>query len=76
MASGVPAGKVNSVLEAIDFAETLGLEPVISISDDSNGRSSRHIANPIGLSRTPAQYTRVPPALGEHQDIFLSSNTL
>lgn len=76
MASGVPAGKVNSVLEAVDFAEALGLDPVISIRDESNGRTSRHVASPIGLSRTPAQYTRVPPALGEHQDILLASTTL
>jgi crotonobetainyl-CoA:carnitine CoA-transferase CaiB-like acyl-CoA transferase len=71
MASGVPAGKVNSVLEAIDFAEALGLNPVVDVNDPSSGRSSRHIGSPIGLSRTPAQYTRVPPALGEHQQIFL-----
>lgn len=76
MEAGVPAGKVNSVPEAIDLAETLGLDPVISIIDDSTGRSSRHIASPIGLSRTPAGYTRVPPTLGEHQDLLLSSTTL
>lgn len=70
MAAGVPAGKVNSVLEAIEFADSLGLEPVVAVSDGSNGRGSRHIANPIGLSRTPARYSRVPPELGEHQDIF------
>ncbi|WP_285320879.1 CoA transferase [Pseudarthrobacter sp. lyk4-40-TYG-27] len=72
MASGVPAGKVNSVLEAIDLAEALGLDPIVSIYEKSNGRRSRQIASPIGLSRTPAQYTRVPPSLGEHQDIFFS----
>lgn len=76
MSAGVPAGKVNSVLEAIDLAQTLGLEPVITVNDESTGRTSRHIASPIGLSRTPAKYTRVPPSLGEHQDLLNSSPTL
>lgn len=76
MSAGVPAGKVNSVLEAIDFAEALGLNPVIDIIDASNDRQSRHIANPIALSRTPAQYTRVPPGLGEHQDILPHPTTV
>ena len=76
MSAGIPAGKVNSVLEAIDFAESLGLNPVIDIANESSGRTSSHIANPIGLSRTPAQYTLVPPALGEHQSLFSNENTL
>ena len=33
MSAGVPAGKVNSVLEAIEFAESLGLEPVVALTD-------------------------------------------
>ncbi|MCC9192069.1 CoA transferase [Arthrobacter sp. zg-Y916] len=76
MSAGVPAGKVNSVLEAIEFAESLGLEPVVAITDGSNGRTTRHIANPIALSRTPALYTRVPPGLGEHQDLLCSTTPI
>ena len=76
MSAGVPAGKVNSVLEAIEFAGSLGLEPVVAITDESNGRTTRHIANPIGLSRTPARYTRVPPELGEHQNLLCTADTI
>jgi len=76
MAAGVPAGKVNSVQEAIEFADSLGLEPVVGITDGTNGRTTRHIANPIGLSRTPARYTRVPPELGEHQSLLCTPDTI
>lgn len=61
---GVPAGKVNSIAEALDLAATLGLAPVVNVTHGS--RTSRQIANPIRLSHTPAQYLRPPPLLGEH----------
>ncbi|MRG59500.1 CoA transferase [Agromyces sp. CFH 90414] len=58
--AGVPAGLVNDVAEAIAFAESLGLDPVV----DLGGR--RSIADPIGLSATPAEHRTPPPALDEH----------
>jgi crotonobetainyl-CoA:carnitine CoA-transferase CaiB-like acyl-CoA transferase len=58
--AGVPAGLVNDVGEAIAFAERLGLDPVV----DLGGR--RSIADPVGLSSTPAIYRTPPPALDEH----------
>ncbi|MDP9983934.1 crotonobetainyl-CoA:carnitine CoA-transferase CaiB-like acyl-CoA transferase [Pseudarthrobacter oxydans] len=64
--AGVPAGKVNSIVEAIQLAADLGLEPVVEIADGSGPRTSRQVANPIRLSETPASYRRLPPLLGEH----------
>lgn len=64
--AGVPAGKVNSIVEAIQLAADLGLEPVVEIADGSSPRTSRQVANPIRLSETPATYRRLPPLLGEH----------
>ncbi|GAA4369966.1 CoA transferase [Agromyces bauzanensis] len=80
--AGVPAGIVNDVAEAIAFAESLGLEPVAEIEEaDAPARpglgtlaalaprpaqAHRSIANPIGLSASPADYRTAPPALGEH----------
>ncbi|MFC9561843.1 CaiB/BaiF CoA transferase family protein [Agromyces sp. NPDC056965] len=63
-AAGVPAGLVNDVAEAIAFGEALGLEPVAEI--DAGALTSRTVANPIGLSASPAAYRTPPPALGEH----------
>nr|WP_082510569.1 CoA transferase [Leifsonia sp. Leaf325] len=59
-AAGVPAGLVNDVGEAIAFAESLGLAPVVEVD------GSRSIANPIRLASDPAAYGSRPPRLGEH----------
>ena len=65
-AEGVPAGKVNTIVEALGLATSLGLEPVTEITAEDGSRTSQQVANPIRLSATPAEYRRVPPRLGEH----------
>ncbi|NDK32501.1 CaiB/BaiF CoA transferase family protein [Nesterenkonia haasae] len=67
LAKGVPAGKVNSVSEALELADALGLTPHTTITDPATGRQSQQLANPIRLSNAAPQYRDVPPALGEHQ---------
>lgn len=73
--AGVPAGKVNSIAEALDLAEKLGLAPVVEMADDEGVRRSRQVANPIQLSGTPAQYRRLPPRLGEHNGATFPDQT-
>ncbi|TFH54796.1 CaiB/BaiF CoA transferase family protein [Glutamicibacter arilaitensis] len=73
MSAGVPAGKVNSIAEAIEFSKELGLDPVAIITDPATGETTGQIASPIGLSRTSAQYRSIPPAHGQHQELL---NTL
>lgn len=63
-AEGVPAGPVNSVAEAFELAEQLGLGSVVELA--SSGRTSAQVASPLRLSHTPPQYLSVPPDLGEH----------
>jgi crotonobetainyl-CoA:carnitine CoA-transferase CaiB-like acyl-CoA transferase len=58
--AGVACGLVNDVGEAFALAERLGLEPVA----DAGGVPQ--VADPIGLSATPASYRLAPPALGQH----------
>jgi crotonobetainyl-CoA:carnitine CoA-transferase CaiB-like acyl-CoA transferase len=58
--AGVACGLVNDVGEAFALAERLGLDPVA----DAGGVPQ--VADPIGLSATPAGYRLAPPALGEH----------
>lgn len=65
-AAGVPAGLVNDVAEAIAFADSLGLEPVVEVATGDGERRSRTVANPIGLSASPAAYRFPPPSLDEH----------
>ncbi|MGR6968648.1 CaiB/BaiF CoA transferase family protein [Streptomyces cynarae] len=69
-AAGVPAGPVNTLDEAFDFAQKLGLPGIVDISVDSvdgaGGPPSRQVASPIALSATPPQYRLPPPRLGQH----------
>lgn len=65
---GVPSGAVNTVGEAFALAAELGLGSEVLIQHPTSGAISHQVANPIGLSATPAVYRTPPPALGEHQD--------
>lgn len=64
-AAGVPVGPVNDVSQAFDLAADLGLMPVVEYGENA---ATRQVANPIGLSATPARYHRPPPRLGEHDE--------
>lgn len=61
--AGVPAGPINDIGQAIDFAENLGLSPVVMPSDEPQGTGVAQVRNPIRLSRTPATYRTNPPKL-------------
>ena len=61
-AAGVPAGPVNDVAQAYEFADALGLEPIVELEGVRSTRS------PMRLSRTPAVPRSRPPRLGEHND--------
>jgi crotonobetainyl-CoA:carnitine CoA-transferase CaiB-like acyl-CoA transferase len=63
-AARVPAGLVNAIDEAFEFADSLGLNAIAEISQGE--RSSLQVANPIHLSTGPVRYTGLPPTLGEH----------
>ncbi|MFL6117995.1 CaiB/BaiF CoA transferase family protein [Actinophytocola sp.] len=57
---GVPCGPVHDLAGAFELASGLGLRPTVPLA------GLDVVANPIGLSRTPPEYRRRPPALGEH----------
>ena len=62
--AGIPVGPVNSVNDALEFAEAIGLEPLVTISE--NGRTSTSVRSPIRLSESRPRYELAPPRLGEH----------
>lgn len=58
----VPAGVVNDIGAAFEFAERIGLAPTIEIPRDE-GPPVRLPRSPIGLSKTPPTYRLPPPRL-------------
>ncbi|MGQ4618829.1 CoA transferase [Nocardia sp. R7R-8] len=56
--AGVPAGPVNDIAKAFDYARSLGLEPTVDVGGIELTR------NPLRMARTPAQYLVPPPRLG------------
>ncbi len=61
---GVPAGPINDLAEAFAFAQRLGMEATVSVP----GSPTPQVANPVGLSVTPATYRSGPPRLGGTPD--------
>ncbi|TDP95849.1 crotonobetainyl-CoA:carnitine CoA-transferase CaiB-like acyl-CoA transferase [Leucobacter luti] len=70
-AANIPAGRVNTIAQALELADALGLDPVAetpAVAPDGTAHTLRSVALPIALSGTPAQYSAPPPGVGEHQD--------
>lgn len=58
----VPAGVVNDIGDAFEFAEQIGLDPIAEIPRE-DGDPVRLPRNPIKLSKTPVSYRLPPPRL-------------
>jgi crotonobetainyl-CoA:carnitine CoA-transferase CaiB-like acyl-CoA transferase len=58
----VPAGVVNDVGAAFEFAAEIGLDPIVEIPRE-DGSPVRLPRSPIRLSKTPASYRLPPPRL-------------
>lgn len=68
-AANIPAGRVNTIAQAIELAESLELGIVAetpAVAADGAEHLLRSIATPIAFSATPARYGTPPPALGQH----------
>jgi len=60
--AGLPCGPINTVAGGVELAESLGLEPVVTVGPDA----VPSVRNPMTFSRTPPSYRIPPPALDEH----------
>jgi crotonobetainyl-CoA:carnitine CoA-transferase CaiB-like acyl-CoA transferase len=66
IAAGVPCGPINNVAEGIEFAERLGLGPVVLAGQgDAAVPTIRH---PLTFSAAAPRYDLPPPRLDEHGD--------
>ncbi|WP_422935098.1 CaiB/BaiF CoA transferase family protein [Sinomonas sp. P47F7] len=69
-AARLPCAPINDVRGGIDFAEQIGLEPVVSVGGGEETLPG--IRNPISFSRTPASYDLLPPGLDADRNAILS----
>lgn len=70
-AANIPAGRVNTIGQAFELAESLGLGMIAETAvtaPDGTEQTLRSAATPISFSETPARYEVPPPGIGEHQD--------
>lgn len=65
-AAGVPCGPINTVGQGVEYAQELGLEPVVHAGSGEN--SVPVVRNPVTYSATPPRYDLAPPGLGEHTE--------
>ncbi|WP_431236011.1 CaiB/BaiF CoA transferase family protein (plasmid) [Mycolicibacterium psychrotolerans] len=60
---GVPNGPINSIAQGVEYAQELGLEPVVQVG---KGNPAPGIRNPITFSTITPRYDIAPPELGQH----------
>lgn len=73
-AAQVPAGPINSVAEVFAEPQIQARAMQVNVPHPLNG-ALQLVGNPIKLSRTPVEYGRPPPMLGEHtEEVFGSSD--
>lgn len=65
-AVGVPSGPINTVAQGVEYAASLGLEPVVQVG--SGDQAVPGVRHPVSFSATPPRYDQPPPALGQHTD--------
>lgn len=61
-AAGVSCAPILSIPEGVQYAASLGLDPVVQVGRGDN--TVPLIKNPVSYSRTPVTYEKAPPALG------------
>lgn len=69
--AGVPCGPVNNLAQVFEDPQVLARGLAFQADHPLAGQVPQ-VASPIRLSRTPVEYRRPPPLLGEHTDSVLS----
>jgi crotonobetainyl-CoA:carnitine CoA-transferase CaiB-like acyl-CoA transferase len=69
-AAGVPAGRINTIDQALADEHLLERGMIIELEHPTLG-AIKSIATPIHMSETPLVYRKPPPRLGEHTDEVL-----
>ncbi|MFD5629095.1 CaiB/BaiF CoA transferase family protein [Streptomyces sp. NPDC127072] len=64
--AGLPAGPINTIAEGVEFADSLGLDPVVRVGEGADAVPL--VRNPIGFSRSQVRYDLAPPTVGQHSE--------
>jgi crotonobetainyl-CoA:carnitine CoA-transferase CaiB-like acyl-CoA transferase len=70
-AAGIPCGKINSVAEALDDAQTAARRMIETIEHPAAG-ALKMLGIPFKFSATACSVRRPPPTLGQHSEEILS----
>lgn len=66
----IPCAPIHDVRQGLDFAQRIGLDPVVSIGEGADTIPA--IRNPITFSETPVSYDLVPPAHDANREHILA----
>ncbi|MBS0581141.1 MAG: CoA transferase [Proteobacteria bacterium] len=69
-AAGVPCGPINDIAQAFAEPQVRHRQMQLTLPHPLTGTVPQ-VANPTRFSRTPVEYRRAPPLLGEHTDEVL-----
>jgi crotonobetainyl-CoA:carnitine CoA-transferase CaiB-like acyl-CoA transferase len=67
--AGVPAGPINTVADVFAEPQIQARDMQVNVPHTLNP-ALQLVGNPIKLSRTPVEYRRAPPLLGQHSTEF------
>ncbi|KAB1662298.1 CoA transferase [Pseudoclavibacter chungangensis] len=65
-ASGCPVGVVGSIADGLDYAERLGLDPVLELHGPDGAPRGHGVRHPVSYTPSFEPRTQAPPLLGEH----------
>jgi glutaryl-CoA transferase len=68
---GVPCGPVNAIDQVFDEPQVKARGMRIEIEHPASGRREPYIASPIRMEKTPVEYRRPAPMLGQHTEEVL-----
>ncbi|HUT51571.1 MAG TPA: CaiB/BaiF CoA-transferase family protein [Alphaproteobacteria bacterium] len=68
---GVPCGPVNTIDQVFDEPQVKARGMRIEIEHPASGRPEAYIASPIRMEKTPVEYRRPAPTLGQHTEEVL-----
>lgn len=63
---GVPCGPINTIAQGVEYAQELGLNPVVEVG--SGAAAVPGVRHPLTYSTLTPRYELAPPTLGEHTE--------